>query len=609
MNRSTRFPRVRLLILLVILLLLLPAIPAAGDDDELVDVKSSTIGEEITTEFLEEIPNGRIYLDAVSLVAGVAGVEAASIGYDSVLQDGPAVDTYFHVHGGDSTDNIFFVDGVETTNVASGRTGMIVPWEAIKSVEVLTGGLPAEYGRATGGVVNVVTRSGGNEFHGSLPIHYTDDNLAGSQKPGRDAMVGNDFRDLEWGASLGGPVVRDHLWFFAAYNKLTHTIKGVSPDYEPVERDDLFQEGLLKLTWQVNEDHKLRGQYADSPAERDLFSSLGDVPALLEAGDRLWKLEWNGIITPDLFIEARVASHDSNLSIGPKYGGYGDPRIIDEMNGAGRVVTGNIGSIYDLDLPRTQYQATLDWYVGDRAGDHNFKFGAEYQNLEYDEQHIIPDTYTINRPYDQPDHWIPRSETTFLDKGSILTLFAQDAWTVQDDWTFNLGLRWEKQEQKNDVGEQVYSFDNLISPRLGVAWDVRGDGRSRLFAHYGRYYQAVGLQLATYLHRQQVETAFYEGDYETDDWTMYDMTYSPENPNQVDGDLDPNCKDEIILGYEFEFATDFAAAARAIYNRQSNMIEDVMANEDEIRQGAESDRHLLPHQRGTRRGGRIAAWN
>ncbi len=466
---------------------------------------------------------------------------------------------------------------------------MMVPWEAIESVEVLTGGLPAEYGRATGGVVNVLTRSGGNEFHGSLPIRYTDDNLARGQDEDRGQIAGNDFRDLEWGASLGGPVIRDRLWFFAAYNRLTHTIEGIQYEDEIIKRDDTFQEGLLNLTWQVNENHKLKAQYADSPAELDYNGTLGDdVPSLYEAGDRLWKLEWSGIITPNLFIEARMANHNNYLSYGPKYASYDDPRIIDEMNGAGRTVSGNVSSILDLDLPRTQYRAALNWYVGERAGDHAFTFGAEYQDLEYDEQLIYPDTYTINRRNSQPDLWIPRNEMNALDKGSILTLFAQDAWTWHEEWTFNLGLRWEKQEQKNDVGERVYSFDNLIAPRLGVAWDVRGDGRSRIFAHYGRYYQAVGLQLATYLNRQQGETTFYEGDYETDDWTLYDTTYTPENPNQVDGDLDPNYKDEFIVGYEFEFATDFAAATRVIYNRLSNMIEDVLANEDEIRQGAES---------------------
>jgi outer membrane receptor protein involved in Fe transport len=249
------------------------------------------------------------------------------------------------------------------------------------------------------------------------------------------------------------------------------------------------------------------------------------------------------------------------------------------------VVTGNVSSIFDLDLPRTQYRAALDWYVGDLAGDHSFTFGAEYHDLEYDFQLIYPDTFTINRPYSQPDSWLQRDDTAHLDTGSILTLFAQDDWTWREDWTFNLGLRWEQQEQKNDVGERVYTFRNLLSPRLGVVWDVRGDGRSKLFAHYGRYHQAVGLQLATYLNRQIAATRYWERDPETGEWENIETTWPPENTTQADDDLEANYKDEIILGYEFEFATDFAAGVRAIRNRQNNMIEDILANEDELRHG------------------------
>ena len=584
MNRSARFPRAHLLIVPVVLLLLSPATLAAGDDAELVDVTSSTISEEFVPEFLDDIPNGRSWLDAVSMMPGVAGLEEPFRRgiYNPVF----SYRDLFHVHGWDASDNTFFVDGVETTNVTSGRSSMAVPWEAIEAVEVLTGGLPAEYGRATGGVVNVVTRSGGNIFHGSLPIYYTDHNLAQDQDEDSGAIAESDFRELEWGGSLGGPVVRDHLWFFGAYNRFTHTLKSINPENEIIEREDVFQEGLLNLTWQVNDNNKLRAQYAHSPAEWDYFDSpCPDVPAIMKTGDRLWKLEWTGIFTPNLFLEAQVARHDAYYSLGPEHGDFQTPRFVDYQNGMGITASGNIASINDVNRPRTQYQATLDWYRSDWAGEHSFKFGAEYMDLEYENEWIYPDVYTINRPYSEPDSWIERTDIEYVDTGSILTIFAQDSWTWREDWTFNLGLRWEQQEQKNDVGEQVYKFDNLISPRLGVAWDVSGDGRSRLFAHLGRFYDAVGLQLASSLNRQVGSVWMYEGDYETGDWTslyfMTDMT----NPNQVDGDLEPNYKDEGILGYEFEFLTDFVGSARAIYNRQNNMIEDVLLNEDEIRRG------------------------
>ena len=556
------------------------------DPPPLIPGGSSMITEVFTSRFLDTLPNGRSWLDAVSMVAGVAGLEEPyRRGSDTLFMD-EVDDTGFHVHGADATDNVYLVDGTETTNAASGRSGMALPWEAIEEVEVLTGGLPAEYGRAVGGVVNVVTRFGGNELHGSLPVYYTDQGLQQDQDEDRGAIAQDDYRELEWGGSLGGPIVRDHLWFFAAYNKFTRTIDGRNYEGDTIERDVDFQEGLANLAWQVNQNNKLKAQYAHSPAEQDYDDSPSeDVPALLETGDRLWSLAWTSILNPDLFLETRVARHNAYTTLGPKYADYDDPRIIDEQNGEGRIVSGNVASIYDLDLPRTQYRADLNWYVGDWAGDHAFKFGAEYQDLEYEEGLIYPDVYTIHRRNTSVDYLVQRSDVTYLDTGSILTLFAQDDWTWREDWTFNLGLRWEQQEQENDVGQQVYKFDNLFSPRLGVSWDVLGNGRSRLFAHYGRYHDAVGLQLASFLNRQVSVTRYFYGNYETGDWTEVAPTVDPENPNTVDDSLDPNYKDEIVLGYEFKFLGDFAASARIIANRQNNMIEDVLSNEEEIRQG------------------------
>ena len=567
-------------------------------DQNMLDSGSSTISEELTSEFLVDLPNGRSYLDAVSMVAGVAGLEEPYRRDDDNISHGNSEYTYFYVHGADSTDNIFLLDGLETTDAATGRSGMAIPWEAIQTVEVLTGGMTAEYGRATGGVVNVVTRSGGNKLHGSLPVYYTDLGLERDQDEEAAVYEKEEYSELEWGGSLGGRLVRDHLWFFSTYNQLTRTIEGLSAEDEVIEREETFQEGLYNLIWQVNPDNKLKAEYVDNANVWDTRDSMSGsiMPSAYgqqESGGTLYKLKWTSIFTPNLFLEAQLGQHDATFTVGPANAGFHDPRFIDQQHGAGTIIYGNVSSITDVHRPRTQYKATLNYYQA-WAGEHNMKFGAEYHDLEFETDQIYPDAYTINRPnsgYERPDQWLEQSDINYLDTGKILTLFAQDRWTWREDWTFNLGLRLEQQEQKNDVGEEVYSFDNLLSPRLGAAWDINGDGRSRLFAHYGRYYHAVGLMLASALNRQTSETWRYEGDYETSDWTLVNHTEGYENPTEVDGNLKPNLKDEIIVGYEFEFTTDFAAGASVIYNRQNNMIEDVLGNEDEIRQG-DADRYL-----------------
>ena len=562
---------------------------------DLMDSGSSSVTEEFIPEFLDDIPNGRTYLDAVSMVAGVAGLEEPYHRKDDNLNHAYGQYTFFHVHGGDSTDNAFLVNGLETTDTASGRGGMHVPWEAIESVEVLTGGMPAEYGRATGGIVNVQTKSGGSKFHGSVPVYYTDLGLEQDQDEDRGAYLEDEYKELEWGASVGGPVLTDRMWFFGTYNRFTRTTEGISAEDDIIKRDDTFQDGLFNMTWQVNPDNKLRAEYADNSSARESRDSLSSsiqpsAYAQEEVGDTQWQLQWTSIFTPNLFFEAHVGQHEATHTIGPANAGFYDPRFVDQQYGADTIIYGNVSSISDVTQPRMQYKTALNYYVGDWAGEHNLKFGAEYQDLEFGTNRIYPDAYTINRPRtasgsERPDQWIETSDINYLDTGKIVTLYAQDSWTWHENWTFNLGLRWEQQEQKNDVGEQVYSFDNLLSPRIGAAWDISGDGSSRLFAHYGRYHQAVGMLLAATLNRQFEETWRYEGNYETDDWEEINHTVGYENPTTVDEDLEPNVKDEFILGYEFVFLTDFVAGARFIYNQQDNLIEDVLSNEDEIRYG------------------------
>ncbi len=552
-------------------------------DQPLIDAGSSTIAAEMSKELLDELPNGRTVFDFVSMLPGVAGLEVPYRRGDSTL---------FHVHGGNNLDNTFLVNGLETTDTATGHGGITIPWEAIESVEVITGGMPAEYGRATGGIVNIETRSGGNQFHGSVPIHVTDDGMQREQgEESGGGYQGEDFKETEWGASLGGPVVREHLWFFGTYNQFTRTITAETYEDDSIERDEAFTDGLANLNWQINKDNKIKFQYASNAGtwdSRDAESQTLEPTAWsqLEAGGSLWQLKWNSIFTPNLFLEAQLGQHETTWTIGPANAGFHDPRFIDQTGDdpyQGTIIYGNVSSITDVHQPRTQYKAVLNYFQGGWAGEHSFKFGVEYHDLEYETDLIYPDTYTINRPNNLPDHWAVTSDVNYLDTGKILTLFAQDSWTWNEDWSFNLGLRLEQMEQNNDVGEEVYSFDNLLSPRLGVAWDINGDGRSKLFAHFGRYHHAVGLTLASTLNRQRSESWSYEGNYETGDWEEIYHTTGSENPTIVDPTLTPNVKDEFILGYETEFATDFVAGARLIRNSQSNMIEDVLANEDEIR--------------------------
>src|SRR5262249_19149171 len=134
-------------------------------------------------------------------------------------------------YGSTSSENNFLIDGVNTTNVIKGIQGKDINNEFIQEVEVKTSGYQAEYGRNTGGVINVITKSGGNEVHGGIFGHYNSLSLAADQKQvttpdfsevgnAQATTITNKNTRSEGGLDLGGYMVKDRVWFFGAYDRV-----------------------------------------------------------------------------------------------------------------------------------------------------------------------------------------------------------------------------------------------------------------------------------------------------------------------------------------------------------------------------------------------------
>src|SRR5262245_47118294 len=193
----------------------------------LVDVASTTTGTNYSAKVIDKLPVGRNYADIVFTQPGVQADFGETMGRSMAIS----------VYGSTSSWNLFLIDGVNTTNVIQGIQGKDINNEFIQEVEVKTGGYQAEYGRNTGGVVNVITKSGGNEFHGGIFGYYNDTGMRADQTNGDIAnyatpnfteegdahFLNNVFaKDVrqEWGADLGGFFVKDKVWFFGAYDRV-----------------------------------------------------------------------------------------------------------------------------------------------------------------------------------------------------------------------------------------------------------------------------------------------------------------------------------------------------------------------------------------------------
>ena len=187
----------------------------------LVDTSSTTTGSSYTAKVIDKLPVGRNYAAIVESQPGVQTDYGETQGRSLALS----------VYGATSAENLFIVDGVNTTNVIKGFQGKSLNPEFIQEVEVKTGGYQAEYGRNTGGVINVITKSGGNEFHGDVFGYYNNKSMRSdiehNSTPqfsqtgdvGYGTITDKDTR-ADYGADVGGYFVKDRIWFFGAYDRL-----------------------------------------------------------------------------------------------------------------------------------------------------------------------------------------------------------------------------------------------------------------------------------------------------------------------------------------------------------------------------------------------------
>jgi hypothetical protein len=183
-------------------------------DVPVVDTTTTSLGSNLGTRAIETLPTARNYSSVVQITPGVSSdAHPENSRQDSIT-----------VYGSTGAENVYYIDGVNTTGAEYGFQGKELNFEFIQAVDVKTGGYEAEFGRSTGGIINVITKSGGNQFHGDVFAYHDGD----SQQSDAELVVSTSgtplgFTREDFGIGIGGYIVRDKLWFFAAYDRVKNT--------------------------------------------------------------------------------------------------------------------------------------------------------------------------------------------------------------------------------------------------------------------------------------------------------------------------------------------------------------------------------------------------
>ncbi|HEV7922297.1 MAG TPA: hypothetical protein VGR02_16040, partial [Thermoanaerobaculia bacterium] len=379
--------------------------------------------------------------------------------------------------------------------------------DAIQELTVVTAAVSAEYGRFTGGVVNVLTRSGGNELSGTVRDTVSSDQWTArtplAVEPDHLDKLNNDYQ-----ATAGGRVVRDRLWFFLAgryaeRSKALATI-GTNIPYPNGTHEARYE---AKLTANLSHSHTIVGSYMNIH-QGEVNSSLGASElAVLEnrsTPNSIGSLHYTGILSQNFVAEAQYhrkffAFEAANPIERDRIGGT---TIVDINTG------GMIGSpVFCWTCSRTQrnnHDTILkgSWFASPpRGGNHNVVFGFDdYHENSIENVHQTPSDFVLNaelifvgdKAY---AHVVPgESELDFdliptstqpADYGTR-SLFVNDRVDFGTHLSANLGLRYDRSRGFDQMGV-LQAKDAGLSPRLGIIYDVAGNGRDRISASYSRY--------------------------------------------------------------------------------------------------------------------------
>jgi outer membrane receptor protein involved in Fe transport len=484
---------------------------------QLLNPTSSSTGATVTPQQIREMPtNGRNYLDLMQLVPGVVVNRQANVGSDNSTP----------VLGERSGNNNFLIDGQPNKDSVNGGAASQFNQETIAEFQVLTAGFRAEFGQASGAVVNVITRSGSNDYHGLASIFFRNNVFDSSNSLDATQNEAPFLQRWDGSFAIGGPLVKDKVFFFGSAERIreNRVLNFTFPTGTPqIARDFENQfdnpsrtfdtRGFFKLDEQLGR-HSLNQSVSytngnvreflplsnatDLPSRRNdtgarhLLLSFSDTVLLGDSGNP-WVLTLRGGYRGDTS-ETRPAHPEAG--VGTTFQMFSNNNTGALFGNLGSFSFGNNTSRTALDQKYTSASAN----VNKLFGEHNIKFGWNFLRTKVDgiESQIqnlqlfatVPD-FTTFGPFNAGFFTVttaggltPAANEIHL-QNNYNAVFAQDDWKFHPKLTLNFGIRWDYDSE--------FKTKSNISPRVGFAWQAAS--KTIIRGHYGLFYDQFRLGL------------------------------------------------------------------------------------------------------------------
>ncbi|MEI7035292.1 TonB-dependent receptor [Fulvimonas yonginensis] len=508
-----------------------------------IDVSQVDTRTVLTAETLQKIPVARNVTAAALLAPGTVSADSR---YGNVASFG----------GASASENQYYVNGFPVTNSLTGIGFAQLPFDAIDQQQVITGGYGAEYGRSTGGVVNIVTKSGTNEWKAGVEAYWSPRALKDSPRDiyypmnPASAKAGQLFQDrsenttndITYGAYIGGPLIKDKLFMYLTGEAEKQSgSAGIGSNAGAgttrTDETDKSHRWLAKINWNINDNNILEFTGMGDKNSTDSKSyyydyATGQTGAFVgsersknrgtagsEPGGNLYIGKYTGYLTDDLTVTALYGkTHTTHSDVALGSSGAPCPLVIDARNVDPSQQYATCWTATQVLAPGAK-DDTKGWRldVEYHLGDHDLRAGLDTQDLSsysgttYSggvyHRYMDWSTAVAGGIESEPGYTPPATTPQYVVRNRIIGFVAnvsvkqeaqylEDRWQISDRWMAYLGLRNEQFANYNGQGQVYVKQRHQLAPRLGVTWDVFGDSSFKVYANAGRYHLAIPANVA-----------------------------------------------------------------------------------------------------------------
>ena len=524
----------------------------------------------LDANYINNVPlTARRYQQILTLFPGVSNDEGFSL-------------AQYHIRGSRVTQNGFRLDGATINDPVTGTFGLNINQNSIERFELERGGFQAEYGEQSGGIANIVTKSGTNDFQLFYSGFYRDSSFSSQLKDFDQVIAAGDSDGIptnnnnprpetqQWQEiAAGGPIVKDRAWYFTSFQYWQEDVGSIFND--GISRGDRYN-FQFKTTWQVTPDNTLVFNLATDPARfSEVLTDARFAPGTnfdQTQGGFFFQARDTHIFSPVAFLESQVLLHHQYLTARPVDPGLGAFTItLSDGDASDGVGTANSAQAFAGAYPNDQDRSTLRTRLSEavtlKAGTaHTVKAGLDYSFVDFTGASRTQPTFLDISDYDpnfesggpyfgyheflKYDYLEPEKTNQ---NGKEASLFAQDTWTPNAHWTTDAGIRMDYQ---SIVGEKN------LSPRVGVSFDPQGKGKTKLYGNWGRYYDNIFSDFVDFARADGYQTTLVIADdinnpgsyYESAPFYVYDYV--------VDGPLQAPRRDSMTVGFEQALGWDTA---------------------------------------------------